>query len=138
MTVLPFDLISRKSICPRHPDFLLGSHQTADSVSAPREFHPCVVLTQPPPLPATASRRTRYHARTVAGREYHYPHCLSLPHRELPDGYRLLFLAPCSADRGTVSNVAYAHHNNNGNVFDEWVFGCQGTTHSPLCKTENR
>ena len=75
-----------------------------------------------------------YHARTVAGREYHYPYCLSLPHRELPNAYRLLLLAPCRADRGAVSNVAYAHHNSNRKVFDEWVFGCQGTTHSPLYK----
>jgi len=36
-----------------------GSHQTADSVSASRESHPHVVLTRPPSLPATASRRKR-------------------------------------------------------------------------------
>ena len=31
------------------------------------------------------------------------------------------------ADRGAAANVAYAHHNSNRNVFDEWVFSCQGT-----------
>lgn len=36
---------------------------------------------------------------------------------------------------GAVANVAYAHHNNNGNVLDEWVFGYQGT---PLLATKGK
>lgn len=30
------------------------------------------------------------------------------------------------AHRGAVAKVAYAHHNNNRNVLDEWVFRLQG------------
>ena len=30
-----------------------------------------------------------------------------------------------SANRGAAANVAYAHHNSNRNVFDEWVFSCK-------------
>jgi len=42
---------------------------------------------------------------------------------------------PCflySTDHGATANVATAHHGNNGNVLDEWVFNCQAATHSPL------
>ena len=53
-TALPFDpIFSNKSICPRHPDLLKGSHQAADSVSAPREFHPSEDRSELPPLVAT-------------------------------------------------------------------------------------
>ena len=34
-------------------------------------------------------------------------------------------MLPFSANRGAAANVAYAHHNSNRNVFDEWVFNCQ-------------
>ena len=40
--------------------------------------------------------------------------CLSLPVEML------------SADRGATSKVAHAHHDDNGNVLDEWVCGFQG------------
>ena len=82
----------------------------------------------------------------VTGREYHYAYCRLSPHWELPSGYSSLYLAPhriekhnrpekkvksrClsyTAHPGAVAKVAYAHHNNNRNVFDEWVFGFQGT-----------
>ena len=33
-----------------------------------------------------------------------------------------------SANRGAAANVAYAHHNSNRNVLDEWVFSCQRTS----------
>ena len=36
----------------------------------------------------------RYHARAVAGREYHCPHYRSSPHRELPGGYSWLVSLP--------------------------------------------
>ena len=36
-----------------HDAPLPGKHQVADSLSAPRESHPCMVLMQPPSLPAT-------------------------------------------------------------------------------------
>lgn len=42
-------------------------------------------------------------------------------------GSRCLFH---EAHPGAVSKVAYAHHNNNRNVLDEWVFGFQGTNPS--------
>lgn len=88
-------------------------HQTAGGLSAPRESHPHMVLMRPPPLPATASRRNiAYHARTVAGREYHCPYYLSSPYWEPPDICSRLLIAPCravcSANRGAVANVAYA------------------------------
>jgi len=37
---------------------------------------------------------------------------------------------------GATANVATAHHGNNGNVLDEWVFSCQAATHSPSVKGE--
>lgn len=33
---------------------------------------------------------------------------------------------PGKAHPGAAAKVAYAHHNNNRNVFDEWVCGLQG------------
>ncbi len=37
---------------------IFSIHQTADGVSAPREFHPCEVLSQPSPLPTTVLSRS--------------------------------------------------------------------------------
>ena len=37
---------------------------------------------------------------------------------------------PGKAHPGADAKVAHAHHNNNRNVFDEWVFGFQGTNPS--------
>jgi len=80
----------------------------------------------------------------TAGQEYHDSQCLSSPYRELPDTrsnfYRSTVVPP-NADQkiigevwsfrkrchGAVATVAYAHHNSNGKVFDEWVFNFQGT-----------
>ena len=31
---------------------------------------------------------------------------------------------------GAIANVSYAHHKSNRKVFDEWVFGFQGTSES--------
>ena len=89
--------------------------------------------------------RRFYHARTVVGQEYHCAYRLSSPYREPPDTDSRLLFAPCrkskakdlfiktgeisllpfSANRGAAANVAYAHHNSNRNVFDEWVFSCK-------------
>ena len=86
----------------------------------------------------------RYHARAVAGREYHCPHYRSSPHRELPSGYSWLVSLPggenepkskkmvslrCSSppDRGAAAMVAYAHHKGTGKVFDGLIFDCQGS-----------
>ena len=139
---LPFDFsFCFKPICPRHPGLLLGSHQVADCGSAPREFHPRQVLCRLPPLPATAHGVVPLHARTVAGQEYHCPHCRSSPYREQPDTHNncisLSEIQP-NADkikvgsghfgvqnRGAVAKVAYAYHKGNGKVLDEWVFNFQ-------------
>ena len=108
-----------------------GSYQTAGSVPAPRVFlRPRMVLMWPPSL-----------REAVTGREYHYACCRLSPRREPPSGYSKLFLAPCQYRRkqsrpkekvksccfpgkahpGAAAKVAHAHHNNNRNVFDEWV-----------------
>ena len=33
----------------------------------------------------------------------------------------------CDSDHGVPANVAYAHHDSNRNVLDEWVCICQGS-----------
>ena len=37
------------------------------------------------------------------------------------------FAAFTRPDHGVPANVAYAHHDNNRNVLDEWVCICQGS-----------
>ena len=46
------------------------------------------------------------------------------------------FAAFTRPDHGVPANVAYAHHDSNRNVLDEWVFGCQRP--SLLAEKENR
>ena len=54
-----FGLISAsKSICPRHPDLLKGSHQAAGGYQLHRHFSPSEVLSELPPLVATVLSRT--------------------------------------------------------------------------------
>jgi hypothetical protein len=58
----------------------------------------------------------------MAGQEYHCPHCLSSPRQWQPGGHSRPFLARrgmIPRGHGATANVAYAHHNGNGNVFDE-------------------
>jgi len=57
--------ISKRSYLSSTPRNTTGSHQTAGGVPAPRESHPRVVLTQPPPLPATDHGNRRFNARTL-------------------------------------------------------------------------
>ena len=40
------------------------------------------------------------------------------------------------AHPGAEAHAAYAHHNSNGNVPDEWLFSCQGTDPAPLGSRE--
>lgn len=49
-----------------------------------------------PPLPKKpyGFPGTPYMLDFMAGQEYHYPYCLSSPHREPPGVFSLLFLAP--------------------------------------------
>ncbi len=123
-------------ICPRHPEPLPGSHQTAGSEPAPRDFHPRRDLRRLPSLRVT-----------VTGQEYQCPHCRSSPCRELPGSRSKtidsLRTAHRKADKteskmksccfrlvvhpGVVAALAHAHRNSNRKVLDEWVFGCQGT-----------
>ena len=73
-------MISKKPICPRHPG-VMGSHQTAGSVPAPRVN-----------APSHGSHVTALIAfLAVTGREYHCPHCWSSPCWELPSSHRVCF-----------------------------------------------
>lgn len=83
------------------PRISVGIHRTADSVSAPRVSHPRQDLcfsAAPIACDGFAPQGT-YHARTVAGQEYHYPYCLSSPYRELPGTYSRLFSLRIRQDR---------------------------------------
>lgn len=55
---------------------------------------PRVVLTQPPPLPATDHGKSRFNARTLGWTGVSL-RCWSWPYREPPGTGSLLFLAPC-------------------------------------------
>ena len=94
------------------PRISVGIHRTADSVSAPRAFHPRQDLcfsAAPIACDGFAPQGT-YHARTVAGQEYHYPYCLSSPYRELPGTHSRLFLAPYQTGQSsnrTINQVAF-------------------------------
>ncbi|MEG0751066.1 MAG: hypothetical protein RR998_04895 [Oscillospiraceae bacterium] len=48
----------------------MGSHQTADSVSAPREFHPSEDLSKLPSLVATDCGQRRFTLDFMTGQEY--------------------------------------------------------------------
>lgn len=116
------------------PRSTVGKSSGGWRLSAPRETHPSEDRSELPPLHAA-----------VAGQEYHDPHCLSWPRREPPGGHSRLFSAHAGeagrrsetmigvlslalpAHRGAAANVA----RNNGNVPDEWVFGCQGAPCPP-------
>lgn len=54
-----------------------------------------------PPLPKKpyGFPGTPYMLDFMAGQEYHYPYCLSSPHREPPGVFSLLFLASCGAEQ---------------------------------------
>ena len=132
------------------PRISVGIHRTADSVSAPRAFHPRQDLcfsAAPIACDGFAPQGT-YHARTVAGQEYHCPYCRSSPYRELPGTDSQLFslsigqgrpwtvqsirwcpLCLCLIHHGAVAKVAYAHYNSNRFVLDDWIFGYQGAPH---------
>ncbi len=112
------------------PRNAMGSRQTVSSELTPREFHPNC-RSDRAALIACGGLIT---ARTVTGREYHYSLCGLWRNRELPDilsrqrqdsppFHRSLLL---SRSWRTAAH-AYAHHNHKEEVFDEWVFGCQGT-----------
>lgn len=40
----------------------------------------------------------------------------------------------CNSDHGVPANVAYAHHDSNRNVPDEWVCNCQGAYPFPISR----
>lgn len=124
------DFIIDRSLFVLDTPAIMGSHQTAGSVPAPRVE-----------APSHGSHVTALIAfLAVTGREYHCPHCLSSPRRVLPGSHRICFslrvrdrkpsrpkkksdvlLLSTPAHPGAVPKAAYAHHNSNGNVFDEWV-----------------
>ena len=132
------------------PRISVGVHRTADSVSAPRAFHPPgrISAFRLPPLPATAS-----HCKVLITLGLWLDRSIIIPiacHRHT--GSCPVLIADCSrslSDRtdlepnnqsggvpavvclvhhGAIANVAYAHHKSNRKVSDEWVFGCQGTS----------
>ena len=125
----------------------MGIHQTADSVSAPRVSQPPVgsLQTAAPIACDGITPKTLKLARTVAGQEYRpvagHGHtgscpvviadCFSLHDRTRKNTKTIQNVRSCFfvilAHPGAVANVAYAHHNNNRKVSDEWVFGYQGT-----------
>lgn len=83
------------------PRISVGVHRTADSVSAPRAFHPRqdLCFSAAPIACDGFVLQGTYHARTVAGQEYHYPYCLSSPYRELTGTYSRLFSLLIRQDR---------------------------------------
>ena len=122
------------------PRIFQGNHQTTGGAPVPREFHPRQVLCRLLSLRGA-----------VTEQEYHYPHRLSSPLQEPPGAYGKLFVAPCKRDPerpkkcvgsqclafahpGAAANVAYAHRNSNGKVFDEWYSDFKVPSHSPLQK----
>jgi len=120
---------------PKHT----GSHQTAGSVPTSRESHPSVVLTKPPSLRDPAAKQgcdwtgvslslLLIVALSGAAR-YLQPEVTRSPRgrkKHRPIG-NVKSASPYPADRGATADVAYAHHNGKRNVFDEWLFGCQGS-----------
>ena len=105
----PIAYVERFHLSPT-PRISVGIHRTADSVSAPRAFHPRQDLcfsAAPIACDGFAPQGT-YHARTVAGQEYHYPYCLSSPYRELPGTYSRLFSLHIRQDRPqTVQSIRW-------------------------------
>ena len=105
---------------------------------------PRVVLTQPPPLPATDHGKSRFNARTLGWTGVSL-RCWSWPYREPPGTGSLLFLAPCWEEQtkdllfffGGVSlfssgrsprssRLGFGFRQSSGNVPDEWVCSFQG------------
>lgn len=92
----------------------------------------------------------------MTGREYHYACCLLSPYQLLPDICNPIYFAPriiinckpislCVGFRclyhsahGVSITVAYAHHDNNRNVFGEWVFDYQSSYPFTKRKTGER
>ena len=116
------------SICPRHPEMLLGSRQTVSSELTPREFHPncrsdraaliaCdVFFTLGLWLDGSTIILFVGHSEIGScpifrvGKDW-----LTTFHRSLPFGRSWRTAAH-----------AYAHHNHKEKVFGELVFICQG------------
>ena len=84
----------------------------------------------------------------MTGQEYHYTCCLSSLCQKQSDRYNQIFfrstvrviqtetkrkytggisLSLPRLCHGVSVNVAYAHHDNNRNVSDEWICICQGS-----------
>ena len=136
----PAVLFSSKPICPRHPGLLLGSHQTAGGVPAPRESNPRQDRCRLPSLPVTVLSRSDCDWTGVS--------LSPLSVMAAPGAVRRLrrsVVAPCggmgkpktsisdfsppppTADRRAAAKLAYAHRNDNRNVSDEWIFSYQAT-----------
>ena len=93
------------------------------------DSHPRVVLTQMPPLVATAHDLLRFNARPVAGHKYHYPFCLlspSLriaPFRQSPEDFELLL----SVGSFGCSLLWLVLSDSKRKVKGTLIFSCQGT-----------
>ena len=150
-----YRLCNCKSICPRHPDLQwevikrLAANQLHGNRTPPRIAPSCPHLLRRITEYALFQRSTLWPDRSIfnpiachrhtGGRPVLIADCLPL-HTEQSrpwtsykvGGVPAVF---CPIHHGAVANVAYAHHNSNGNVSDEWVFFCQGTgeaTKNPL------
>ena len=133
------------------PRISVGIHRTADSVSAPRAFHPRQDLC----FSAAPIACDGFALRTLITLGLWLDRSIIIPiacHRHtgscpvlIADCYRSVSdrtdLEPYNQSggvpavvylvhHGAIANVAYAHHKSNRKVFDEWVFGFQGTSES--------
>ena len=130
------------------PRISVGIHRTADSVSAPRAFHPRQDLC----FSAAPIACDGFALKTLITLGLWLDRSIIIPiacHRHT--GSCPVLIADCSRSisgrtdlkpynqsggvpavvflvhHGAIANVAYAHHKSNRKVSDEWVFGCQGT-----------
>ena len=88
-------------ICPRRPEAPGGKSSNGWRLaSSTGNLTPRVVLTQPPPLPATdhGQKGGRFNARTLGWTGVSL-RCWSWPYREPPGTGSLLFLAPCREEQ---------------------------------------
>ena len=131
------------------PRISVGIHRTADSVSAPRAFHPRQDLC----FSAAPIACDGFALKTLITLGLWLDRSIIIPiacHRHT--GSCPVLIADCSrsvsgrtdlepnnqsggvpavvclVNHGAIANVVYAHHKSNRKVSDEWVFGCQGTS----------
>ena len=146
-TLVSGSVFSSVFICPWHPKILWEVIKRRSAKPHHGNFTPPRIS---PSCPHLLRRITAYTASTLdfmAGQEYRPIACYRRTGGNpvfIAGGFSLVMdngqpgkskSDPCPCvprHHGATANVATAHHGNNGNVLDEWVFSCQAATHSPL------